>query len=138
MNKKKKYIDIYDTIYGVDIVIVNAAVTLEDLRKKYMYSDDVELDDEVVSGLACTCSCKEKATGKYIILTKFNHCTSVKGINKNLDILNTAAHEATHIVLDIYSFAGQVIDNSKSGSTEHMAYFVGWVTERIYKNWTKK
>ena len=137
-SKKKKYIDVYSTIYEVDIVVANEAVTLKDLKERYTYSDGIELDDALIDGIACTCTCQDKTTGRCVVLTKFNHYSTVKGVNKNLDLLNTAAHEATHIVLDIYSFIDQPVNNTGSGSMEHMAYFVGWVTEKVYETWTKK
>ena len=135
MTKKKKHIDIYETPYGVHIVIANEAVTLEDLRKKYKYCDDEELDDYFTQFIATTAKCIDKATGRHVILVKYNSSTSIKGVDKKLDLINTVSHEALHVALDIYAYIGQDVDVNNN---EALAYFVGWISERIYKTWTKK
>ena len=132
----KDYIDIYNTIYGVDIIIANKHVTLEQLKVDYEYSDRVELDEGVTDCLASTSTCRNKNTGRYCILIKFNKHSSVVGTNKNLDLINTAAHEALHAALRLFQYAEQRVECD--GSNEYFAYLVGWLTEKIYDTWTRK
>lgn len=131
-----KHIDTYNTIYNIDLVVANKDVTLKDLQKKYTYSDGVELTEDVTSEIASTSYCKNRITGKYTILVKYNRDSKVKGINKKLDLINTAAHEATHVVMAIYSFINEKV--FPDDSNEILANTVGWSTECIYKTWTKK
>lgn len=134
---KKKYIDTYNTIYDVDIVIVNKNVTLKELRKTYCYSNGEELDDSMKSGVATTCRCKNKKTNRYCSLIVYNHDSTFKDADKRADLINTAAHEALHSALDIYSYIGEESINPNNPN-ETLTYFVGWITEKIYKTWTKK
>lgn len=133
---KKKYIKTYGTVYGVDIVIANMNVGLTDLTKDYTYSDNIELDEDVMECLASTSTAKNRKTNRYCILVKLNNLSSIKGINKTLDLINTASHEALHAALRLYQFAGQDID--VHANNENLAYLVGWLTEIIYGVWTMK
>ena len=133
---KSKYIEVLSTIYNVDIVIVNRYTTLEDLKEKYVYYDGVELDNSILDCQASTSRCKDKETGKPCIIVKDNRDSKVKGVNKKLDLINTAAHEAFHVMVDIYWFVGESIDFSQNN--ESSAYFIGWITQHIYEIWTKK
>lgn len=133
---KKKYIETFNTVYEVDIVIANMNVTLKDLQKTYTYSDGVELDDEMLQSMATTARCKNKLTNRYCVVVKYNKPSSIKGIDKRADLINTAAHEALHTAMDLYSFIGE--DVRPNDSNENLAYLVGWITEKIYQVWTKK
>lgn len=131
---KNKHIQTFETIYNVDVVIANNAVTLEDLKEIYTYSDGVEIDDN--SCEAVTCTCTNRHTGKYVILVWDRKAIFTKGENKTLHIINTAAHEALHVVMDLQDFSHQEVD--PKDSNEYLAYMVGYFTERIYNIWTKK
>ena len=132
-----KHIDTYSTIYNIDIVVANKQVTWKELKKKYTYSDGKELiDDEEDNAIASTSYCKDINTGKYTILVKYNKDNDVKGINKRLDLINTVSHEATHVVMAIYSFIGEKV--YPADSNELLANTLGWVAECIYNTWTKK
>ena len=135
MTKKKKHIDTYETPYDVHIVIANEAVTLEDLRKKYKYCDNNELDDDFTGSSATTARCEDKVTGRKVVLVKYNRPSLVKDVDKKLDFINTISHEALHVALDIYAYIGQDVDVNDN---ESLAYLVGWIGECIYKTWTKK
>ena len=135
MTKKKKHIDTYETPYDVHIVIANEAVTLEDLQKKYKYCNDKELHDDFTQFIATTARCTDKATGRNVVLIKYNHSSRFKDVDKKLDFINTVSHEALHAALDIYAYIGQDVDVNNN---ESLAYFIGWISERIYKTWTKK
>lgn len=134
-NKNKSYIDTYETIYPVYIVVANRHTTLEQLKKLYKYSDGVELDEEVMQNMCITCTCTRKSDNRPVILIKYNRDSAIKGTNKSIDLVNTCAHEATHAVLDIYSYIG---DNVDSKEQEHTAYFIGYVAGCMYETLTKK
>ena len=134
---KKKYIDTYNTVYGVDIVVVNKNVTLKELRETYCYSNGEELNDSIKDAAACTARCKNKKTNRYCSLIVHNHDSLFKDADKRTDLINTAAHEALHSALDILTYAGEESINPNDPN-ETLAYFVGWITEKMYKTWTKK
>ena len=133
---KNKHITILNTVYNIDIIIANRHVTLKDLQKKYTYYNGDELEESIIDCQASTTCCKYKNTGKPCILIKDNKDSSVKGINKKLDLINTASHEALHAAIDIYSYIGETINTSESN--ESLAYFIGWLTQHIYETFTKK
>ena len=135
MKKNKDIVDIYPTIYGVDLVVARKSATLEDLKKDYMYYDGVELDDDVSSFTCSACKCKRKSDNRYCVVIKYNHPCSVKGIDKKADLVNTCAHEAGHAALFIYEYVEQ---NVCFCSQEPFCYLVGWVAECMYKTLQKK
>ena len=132
--KKKSRIDTYETIYYVDLVVVNEYTTLEELKKLYIYSDGVELDGQIMENVACTATIRRKSDDKDCILVKFNGYKGVKSVNKNTDIHNTIAHEAGHVCIDIYDHMRQ---NICPCSQEPFCYLLGWVTQCIYKTLKK-
>jgi len=131
MKKNKKRIDTYkNDIYFIDLVVANEFVKLEDLKKLYVYSDGIEIDNFVLEGYATTCTITRKSDNKACILVKYNGPSKTKNINKTLDFVNTVSHEATHVAIDTYSFIHQ---NIYDNSSEPFCYLVGWATECIYK-----
>ena len=134
INKRRAIIDTYTSIYPVDLIVANKYTTLEELKELYIYSDGIELDEEVTSCDASTCTIKRKSDGKFCILVKYNHPAKYL-IDKKLDFINTCSHEATHVALDIYEFIHQQVCNC---SSEPFCYLQGWAAECIYKTWTKK
>ena len=131
---KNKHIDTFETVYGVDVVVANKAVTIEDLRELYTYSNGDELEDTTYE--AVTCTCKNKETNRYAILVWYKYRGPLKGENVKMRYINTAAHEAFHVVNDLMDFSNEEIDPKKGN--EFMAYMIGYFTERIYNTWTKK
>ena len=77
---KKKYIEIYNTVYDIDIVIANKNVTLKDLQKKYSYADETELNEDLTASIATTARCKTKSTNKYCIIIKYNNHQTCKDL----------------------------------------------------------
>lgn len=132
--KNKSVIHTYRTIYGIDLVIANQSTTLKKLRELYKF-DNEELTEEILSGYATTSTVINKATKRNSILVKLNNSPFPKDSDKKLELVNTAAHEATHVLLDIYSHVGETI--SYCGQ-ESIGYFIGWATEMIYKCATTK
>lgn len=132
---KKSIIDTYTTIYYVDIVIANESVTLEELKELYVYSDGIELDEAITSGICTTSTCKRKSDNKDVALIKYNRDCDIKGIDKKVDIINTVCHEAGHAALDIYEHMNQKICNC---SSEPFCYLLGYIAECMYKTLNKK
>lgn len=69
-SKNKKHLDIYKTLYPVKLVVANEYVTLEDLKKRFMYVDDAELDEEINGGFASTTRVYDKKNKKGICTNK--------------------------------------------------------------------
>lgn len=132
---KKSRIDIYQTLYGVDLVVANKYATIEELRKDYAFSDGVELTEEVMECIATTSKVRRKSDNRYCVLVKYNQDSSVKGRDPKLELINTVSHEATHVAIDIYQFISQDLCPC---SPEPFCYLVGWATECIYNTLQKK
>jgi hypothetical protein len=132
-NKKKSVIDVYPTIYNVDLVVANKYTTMDQINKRYETVDGKDFADD--TAIAFTQPGYDKKTRKAIILVKYCHDTVDKSKDKRLDFINTCAHEAVHVCMRIYSKIGEEV--FKDDSNELLAYLLGWVTECIYKTCTK-
>lgn len=136
MNKNRAIIDTYETIYGVDIVVANRNVSLKKLQSLYTYPDGVILDDYIIEAMATSAIVKRIKDGKTCILIKDNKDSSVKGVNKIVDRINTIAHESLHAVFYLYE---NIMDNKLCGcSSEPACYLIGYIAECVYKTLTKK
>lgn len=133
MKNKKSIIDVYPTIYDVDIVVANKYTTIEQINKRYKTVDDKDFEDN--ESIAFTQPGYDRKTNKAVIVVKYNREYNVKGIDKKLDLVNTCAHEALHTCMLIYSKIGERV--FKEDENELLAYLLGWVTECIYKTLTK-
>lgn len=133
-NKNKARIDVYNTIFDIDLVVANKYVDIEEIRKDYVYSDGVEIDD-FPNYTATTSTVRNKHTNRCAILVRFHKFSSDKSLNKQLDLFNTAAHEAYHVMADIYESCSIKFTYE---DTENPAYFIGWITACILKTWLNK
>lgn len=132
-----KTIDTYtNDIYETHLIVATKDVTLEELKELYTYSDNIELDDDLMGPSASSSTVKSKVDNTYAVLVKFNnfpkYCKTAK--QKAYYIINTAAHEAAHYCLDVFDWIGCKANRE---TTEPFAYLLGWATECIYKTWTK-
>ena len=130
---KKSIIDVYPTIYNVDLVVANKYTTIKQINKYYTNVQNEEFEED--NSIAFTERGYSKKTGKAIILVKYNKENNDTSVDKKLDLINTCAHEAVHVCMDIYSKIGESV--YKDDSNELLAYLLGWVTECIYKTLTK-
>lgn len=133
--KNKSIIDIYPTIYNVDLVVANKYTSIDKINKSYKTVDNkdfADIDDETI---AFTQPGYNKKTNKPIILVMYCKDSDDKSIDKKVDLINTCAHEATHVCMRIYSKIGENV--FKDDSNELLAYLLGWITQSIYKTWTK-
>lgn len=136
MKNKKSIVDTYYCeVYDVYLVVANKYTSLEDLQKKYMYADGVELDNNMLDCVAVTAKCKNKQNNCYTVLVKYNHDSYIRHKDKKSDLVNTCSHEATHVALDIYELIEQ---NVCFCSAEPFCYLQAWAAECIYKTLTKK
>lgn len=136
-NKKSKtnksIIDVYPTIYNVDLVVANKYTTIERLNKVYCDVNKEDLIDD--TSVAYTERGYNRKTNRPVIIVRY--IRQSKWVeDKKTDLVNTAAHEALHVCMYIYSKIEE--DVYKNDSNELFAYLIGWVTECIYKTWTKK
>lgn len=130
MQNNKAIIKTIRIIYEVDVAIANQHTTLAQLRKRFTHRNGAELTEEITDCEATTTLCKNKKTNRTTILVKHNRPNSCKDIDKKLNLINVSAHEAVHVMLDIYWAIG---DYANLDSQEPTAYFIGWMTEEIYK-----
>ena len=134
-NNSRAKIEVYKCdIYSCDLVVANQYTTLEQLKEKYTFFDDTELNEDVLNGEMTTARCKDIETGQYVVLVRFNHHTWVKGRDKWLNFINSVSHEATHVALDIYELCNQDVCFC---SPEPFCYLQGWACECIYKTLKK-
>lgn len=139
-NNKKSRIDIYETPYEVYLAIANKYTTLEELQEIFTYSDGVELDDHFLHDpdgrpyQGVTVSVKRKSDNRQFLLVKYITETSVK-VDKLLDMINLADHEACHVILDLYKIINANVDLDDQ---EHFAYEHAYITCLILKNWLNK
>lgn len=130
----KSIIDVYSTIYDIDIVVANRHTTVEQLNKVYCTVNHEDLTD-CEGAIAYTERVYDRKTDKTCIIVRYVHDYE-PAKDKKLDLIRTASHEALHVCMDIYSKIGE--DVYKNDSNELFAYLIGWITECIYKTWTKK
>lgn len=135
MKNKKGRIDTYSTIYYVDLVVSNQFVELKELQKLYTYSDGTDLNEDIMNSECTTSTVMRKSDNKDCILVKFNKYSDIKGISKEVDLINTITHESGHVAIDIYSHMRQDICPC---SSEPFCYLLGWVGECIYKTLKNK
>ena len=129
----KSIIDVYETIYNVDLVVANKYVTIEQLNKTYCDVNNKDLTDD--DSIAYTDRGYNRKTNRPVIIVRYVQDSKFSK-DKKMDLINTAAHEAMHVCMGIYSKIGENV--YKDDSNELLAYLEGWVTECIYKTWTKK
>lgn len=133
-----KNIDIYETIYDVDIAVCNKKCTDKDIINNFLTSDDKEITEEYLSASPTLNAYSFRAINK-----RNRHTTLVVRIlkvfgnnklEKDADLINTIAHEAMHVVLDTFDKIGEVISVEVQ---EPYAYYIGWICECIYKSYNK-
>lgn len=133
--KSKGSIDTYSTVYPIDFVVASKSTKLVDLQKLFLFSDETELTDEILTGNATTTRIFNKKTKKYCILVK---CNITKDKSTELSLLaDVSAHEAIHVCCDIYAYIDSDIP-VKDTLQEPFAYLCGYVTKCIFNTMCKK
>ena len=106
-SKNKPIIDVYPTIYNVDLVVVNKYVTIEKLNKIYETVEHTDIvDDECIT---YTQIGYNKKTNQPVIIVRYCKDSKSTTTDKKLDLINTCAHEALHVCMDIYTKIGEKV-----------------------------
>lgn len=134
MNKNNN-IDIYKTIYDLDLAVCRKNYKIKNIINTYECINGNPLDEKAFSdGTALTFVCRNKETKVYTILVVINKINGKTKQDKNADLTNTISHEAAHVVLETYA---KIMDNVSVDYQEPFAYYLGWVAECIYKTYNK-
>lgn len=101
-----KNIDIYETMYDVNIAVCNRKCTNKDIINNFLTSDGKEITEEYLSTKPTTSAYTFRAidkSNKYatFVVRILNVFGNTK-LEKDTDLINTIAHEAMHIVLDTF------------------------------------
>lgn len=133
-----KNIDIYKTMYDVNIAVCNRRCTYEDIINNFLTSDGKEITEEYLSTKPTTSAYTFRAIDKRnkyatFVVRILNVFGNTK-LEKDTDLINTIAHEAMHIVLDTFDKINEVVSVHVQ---EPYAYYIGWICECIYKSYKK-
>lgn len=133
-----KNIDIYETMYDVNIAVCNRKCTDKDIINNFLTSDGKEITEEYLSTNPTTSAYTFRVIDKRNKYTTFvvrilNVFGNTK-LEKDTDLINTIAHEAMHIVLDTFDKMNEVVSVHVQ---EPYAYYIGWICECIYKSYKK-
>jgi len=142
MKKRKAYIDVYKSMYPLELVVVNGSVTLEQLRKQYCEIDGTEIEDfDRSRWSAITFKGIRKSDEHHVVIVWLQNPEDVyygKGtakLEKDRNYVTIIAHEAAHVALMTYNTIGESICTVDQ---EPFAYYMQWIVECIYKTMSKK
>lgn len=133
-----KNIDIYETMYDVNIAVCNRKCTDKDIINNFLTSDGKEITEEYLSTKPTTSAYTFRAIDKRnkyatFVVRILNTYGKTK-LEKETDLINTIAHEAMHIVLDTFDRIGEIVSIHVQ---EPYVYYIGWICECIYKSYKK-
>lgn len=133
-----KNIDIYETMYDVNIAVCNIKCTDKDIINNFLTSDGKEITEEYLSTKPTTSAYTFRAIDKRnkyatFVVRILNVFGNTK-LEKDTDLINTIAHEAMHVVLDTFNKMDEVVSVHVQ---EPYAYYIGWLCECIYKSYKK-
>lgn len=133
-----KNIDIYETMYDVNIAVCNRKCTDKDIINNFLTSDGKEITEEYLSTKPTTSAYTFRAIDKRnkyatFVVRILNVFGNTK-LEKDTDLINTIAHEAMHVVLDTFNKMDEVVSVHVQ---EPYAYYIGWLCECIYKSYKK-
>lgn len=133
-----KNIDIYETMYDVNIAVCNRKCTDKDIINNFLTSDGKEITEEYLSTKPTTSAYTFRAIDKRnkyatFVVRILNTYGNTK-LEKDTDLINTIAHEAMHVVLDTFNKIDEVVSVHVQ---EPYAYYIGWLCECIYKSYKK-
>ncbi len=134
MNKNNS-IDIYKTIYDLDLAVCRKNYKIKDIINTYERLNGGPLDEKLFDdSTAFTFVCRNKETKVYTIVVAINKTKGKTRQDKNADLTNSISHEAAHVVLETYA---KIMDNVSVDHQEPFAYYLGWVAECIYRTYNK-
>ena len=133
-----KNIDIYETMYDVNIAVCNRKCTDKDIINNFLTSDGKEITEEYLSTKPTTSAYtfraidKRNKYAKFVVRILNTYCKTK--LERDTDLINTIAHEAMHVVLDTFNKMDEVVSVHVQ---EPYAYYIGWIFECIYKSYKK-
>ena len=121
-----KNIDIYETMYDVNIAVCNRKCTDKDIINNFLTSDGKEITEEYLSTKPTTSAYTFRAIDKRnkyatFVVRILNVFGNTK-LEKDTDLINTIAHEAMHVVLDTFDKIGEIVSVHVQ---EHYVYYIG-------------
>lgn len=133
-----KNIDIYETMYDVNIAVCNRKCTDKDIINNFLTSDGKEITKEYLyinpTTSAYTFRVIDKRNKYATFVVRILNTYGKTRLEKETDLINTIAHEAMHIVLDTFNKMGEIVSVHVQ---EPYAYYIGWICECIYKSYKK-
>ena len=129
-------IDIYQTIYNIDLAVCSTKCSNDNIKKYFVKLSKEELTDSDLE-YNCRGYTINLLSRKDYTPTTLVRILNVEGKTKkerDIDLLNTIAHEATHVLLDTYS---RMNENISLDYQEPAAYYMGWIVGNIYKTYFK-
>lgn len=129
-------IDIYPTMYGLDLAVCNTKCSNNDIKKLFVKLSKEELTDNDLNGdcKGYTINLLSRKDYTPTALVKILNTEGKTKKERDIDLLNTITHEATHVLLDTYS---KMNENISLDYQEPAAYYMGWIVGNIYKTYFK-
>lgn len=126
MNSKDCIIEKYNTVYSYNVyVVLNPDKDILDKRFKLDGSTITDESSSSDTRVAYTvCNATDLEDDRYCFVVVLN------GWADDLDLINTCAHEANHVTMNLLSEVGITYSDD---SEEAFAYLTGYIAECIYK-----
>lgn len=133
-----KNIDIYETMYDVDIAVCNKKCTDKDIINNFYNIDGSDITEEDLSIKPTTSGYTIKSINKnnrrITFVVRILRSFGSTKLERDADLLNTISHEAMHIVLFTYDKMDEIVSVHVQ---EPYAYYIGWLCSCIYKSYKK-
>lgn len=133
-----KNIDIYETIYNIDLAVCNKKCTDEDIINNFYDYKGNTLTKKYIQKYstteAYTMRCIAKKTNAITILVRIMKVVGSTKLERDINLINSIAHEAMHVVLDTFYKMNEIVSTEIQ---EPYAYYIGWISECIYKSYKK-
>ena len=134
-SKNKLILDKYiQDIYPPYNLYVMMNHTTEDISKRFVWDDGVEIDkvdldkyQGITYGLVYNKDDKDKILSVLV-------CLNCDKFDDDIDAINTISHEAFHVVFRIFNHCNVYLSED---TNEPYAFMTGWATKNIYKTYKK-
>lgn len=133
-----KNIDIYETMYDVDIAVCNKKCADKDIINNFYNRDGSNITEKdlytepTITGY--TSRVINKHNNHTTFLVRILKTFGSTKLEKDADLINTISHEAMHIVLFTYEKMNEIVSVHVQ---EPYAYYIGWLCSCIYKSYKK-
>lgn len=139
MKKKKVYIDTYESLYPVLLVVANEFATAKDVNKEFSWFDGEDVLESDLTGCnGCVLKLVRRSDKARCLFVKINNDKFIKGSKAKYDnSLFVAVHEACHVALSTYSVIEDKIC-TEDQRQEPFCYYTEWIFKCIYTTMMKK